>query len=355
MNTRSRWIVVAVILASAVAFLAFRSEGPGRPRPPEIPREDPSKHPKLLRFSPASLDFGEIALGQARTLILNVENSGAKPITIYRVIFACVCLSGGGDAVVVGPGQTVPIEVRFTGLPGKRSWVTTAGVITDEPGASKYDVPISGLIRQDFLLEPEIVSLGRCDKGESRSAEIRIRRRDGAEFALTDIKASRPEFSFAWVHAEPGKKTGYRITATAQALASGAIADTAVIGTDPAADGAPQLTLSLDVNSDVRCDPPVARAAIGSAGLPSAFDVLLRHKNGIAVKVTAVQESRENPVDFQAAEAPGGATRLTLRFKGQLPAGPPVGSFLIHVEGETEPVQLPYRVEGAGTIPVGPP
>jgi hypothetical protein len=58
-----------------------------------------------------------------------------------------------------------------------------------------------------------------------------------------------------------------------------------------------------------------------------------------------VKEGGQRPVKFsQEAKSPA-ETILKISFEEGTPPGRPIGEFLIMVEGEAQPIHLPYRIE----------
>src|SRR6185436_6430581 len=173
MSAKVRWSIVGVVLLACAAFALLRhGKGPvdALVRPPDIPRPDPTKFgPRALKFTPASLEFEEISLGQKETRTVQVENTSGRPVRVYRVIIPCPCMTGVMESETIPPGQAANLNITFTGLPGKREYATFASLVTDEAGPSKYDVPVKGMIRQDFILEPETLLFGKLKKGAARS------------------------------------------------------------------------------------------------------------------------------------------------------------------------------------------
>ena len=353
MSPKARWIVAAGLLIVVAAAILARSGKSGGWKPPEsdLSREDASKLPsRVLKFLPESLDFGEILTGQKKTLTLGVHNPGSRAVTIFRVIFSCTCMSGGVEQLVVPPGEGARIPVSFTGLPGKRIWSAFASVITDEPGASKYEIALLGKVQRDFVVDPEILVFGQVEREKTRAMTATVRRRDGSEFAIREVKAARPEFTFTWKPDGEGKAASYELTATAKALVAGSLAETVRVVTDPGLDGSTLIVVTLEVHSEVTCTPPV----VNGTGATS-FETILRHKTGAAIQVENVKESRDVPIAFATTSAEDNGLRLMITFQEGLPVGPPLGEFLINVTGEQEPVRLPYRVEGSAAKSPGNP
>jgi hypothetical protein len=360
MTPKVRWVLAGVVLTALAVFVLVKGRGGGTGmenvlRPADLPPSDPSRIPQVLRITPNVLDFGEVVLGQQKTLTVAVENKGKKPVTVYKVVFSCPCLGGAMEKPVVPPGQVVNLNISFTGLPGKRSYHTTAGVITDEEGPSRYDVTVDGRIQQDFILEPETVVFGKLQKDATASVDSVVRRRDGTPFTIKQIKSPRAEFTFASRPETPGSTSAYRITTTARALRPGVLTESATVVTGEfSADVSPVLTLSLEVEGDFACTPPIALAAVGPDGRLGALETTIRHRSGAKVSVQGVAEGQERKVEYEAQPQADGSAKVSVRFKSDFPSGAPFGEFLITVDGQAEPLHLPYRLEAAVKAPSRP-
>ena len=192
MKANHRWMLVAAALTGCLSLvlLGRRTETLPAPRIPSEPAraaEDPTKIPRVLRLSPETLEFGEIALGEKKTLSVSVENPGSRPVAVLRTLFSCACLGGGMERPTIDPGQTGTLNITFTGVPGRRSYSTTVSVITDEPGACRYEVGIRGKVEQEFTLDPETLTFGTMELNDERTLETVIRRRDGRSFEIREI------------------------------------------------------------------------------------------------------------------------------------------------------------------------
>jgi hypothetical protein len=294
------------------------------------------------------LDFGEVQVGEKKTLSLQVQNPSARPVLIYRLILTCNCMSGSAERLSIAPGDTVAVPISFTGQPGKRTWSTQASLITDEAGACKYDVPILGKVEQDFLLEPETLNFGHLVLHQKTAAQTIVKRRDGEPFAMVAVKTSRPDVSFTWDPPSPAKARTFTITATLSPSRPGTLGETAAVITDKGESVAPLIILGAEVEGNLTCTPAIAGSTWPGAGTSPEFDVTIRHKSGAPVKVTDVKESRQAQVTFKMAPAHSWDARLIITFAERIPSGPPVGEFLVSVEGEAEPFHVPYRIDPPG-------
>jgi hypothetical protein len=250
------------------------------------------------------------------------------------------------DTGMIPARQAANLSITFTGLPGRREYATFASVVTDEVGPSKYDLPVKGKIRQDFVLEPETLLFGKVKKGDARVLETTVRRRDGAAFSLKEVRCPRAEFASSWKEVEAGKQNLYRIKVDFKAVRSGNLTEVATLLTDAPPEVSPQLTLSADVESEFAVEPQIALARIGVDGKVEGFEIVIRHLNGGSVQIESVREGRSLPVEFIVQEKGASHSKVRIRLTEDLPSGAPFGEFLITTSGHSdEPIHLPYRIE----------
>jgi hypothetical protein len=354
MKGKLHWIAAGAALAACLAFVVLKSSSTeripiplaARGRPADLPPPDPSKITQALKLSPNAIDFGEIAVGERKTLMVEVQNTGKKPVTVYRSVFSCPCLSGGVDENTIPAGKSATLSVSFVGTPGKRSYRTFASIVTDEEGPCKYDLLVEGKVQQEFIVEPETVAFGILEKGATKTIDAVIRRRDGAAFAIKDVKLSRPEFEIRSDPAKGGKAPSHRLSVTARAArAEAVVASATVEALDFPPEGAPILTLSLEVPADFLCTPSIAVANLDAGGKPKPFETSVRGRLGGKVKVDGVREGQNRKIEFTQSEQADGSCVVRIAFPDGYPAGAPFGDFILSVGGESEAVHLPYRIE----------
>jgi hypothetical protein len=348
-----QWIAGGLLFAGCVMFVLLRRGGADSLpplanvlRPADAPPPDPSKIPQVLKLTPTILEFGELVLGEKKTLTVEVENTGKKAVTVYRTVFSCPCVNGGLESTGIPPGQSAKMSVTFTGLPGKRSYHTVGSLISDEEGPCRYDFTVDGKIQQDFLVEPETLQFGKLEKDASTKLDAVVRRRDGKPFTIKEIKASRPEFGFVSEPAPGPANTAYKISVTAKALRPGTLTELASVATgEYSPETSPVLTLAMEVQGDFIADPAIAIAAIGPDGKPVPFEVSIRNRAGAKVHVDSVTEGQGRAVEFGQDAQSDGSARVKAWFKDAFPQGAPFGELLITASGQPEPVHVPYRIE----------
>ncbi len=353
MKPKARWALAgSLLVASVVLVLALRE----RPHSPSsvIGAGASSASGRVLIVTPAALEFGDIPLGEKRTLTLQIENPTGKTILIYRLILPCSCLSGAVEQVFVPPYQTVHLPVSFEAQPGRSSWNVISSFVTDEPGACKYDIPVAARVLQEFILEPEVMSFGKLKVGQTGSAKAVLRRRDGGVFTMVSVNSARPEFAFSWDPSTEGA-VSYTITAVFTPRRQGTLMESATALTNRGGKAGVVAMLSAEVEGDLVCTPSIATAAWNRELSAASFDLLVRHRAGVPVVVRGVKESRGTPVTFLQEPGPAGECRLKISFSERIPKGVPLGEFILTIEGDTEPLRVAYRIDPPGAAPGGSP
>src|SRR5262245_59441041 len=115
MSSRIRWAAAAALLIVCIALVVVLS---GRKpeevvRAPDLPPSNPALIRQVLKLAQSTIDFGEIALGEKKTLSVDVENTGPRPILVYKVVIACPCLTAAIEPNTIAPGQIAKLNVVF--------------------------------------------------------------------------------------------------------------------------------------------------------------------------------------------------------------------------------------------------
>ncbi|MBI4904896.1 MAG: choice-of-anchor D domain-containing protein [Acidobacteria bacterium] len=147
--------------------------------------------------SPTRLDFGRVAVTQARELSLTVRNPGSTPlpidnITITNARFSIVSPPTPPPPFTVGSGLVQVVTVRFSPIaPGEQSGVmriagvdvTLAGIGESPPAAPSIAVTPSSL---DF---------GTVTIGQTRELTVSVRNAGGAALSIRSIASSNARFT----------------------------------------------------------------------------------------------------------------------------------------------------------------
>ena len=226
MDNSSRWIAIAAILGLCSAY-ALKGGPPATRDLPPVLQKTPGRPPALpatpvvksaLKLEPASLDFGDVLVGQTVDKEVAVENPTDKPIAVTDVRVNCGCVKAEMPPYPIAPGTSGALRVRFTGYVGKRPATYTVTLHTDEPERAQAALPVAGTTKQVFLVEPQTLIFDNVPLGHPKTLRVTVKQAEGQPFLIRTVAATHEEFSFKWA---PLPEGGYQILATAQGLKLG--------------------------------------------------------------------------------------------------------------------------------------
>jgi hypothetical protein len=148
----------------------------------------------IAEFESLVADLGEIALksmSDSRQVKFTVRNVGSGTLKLDELRLSCGCTSGKITRQELLPGESGEILVLASlGVSGSRSVaVTVVSNCVKNPSTS---LRIRWNAVAPVLVEPEEVDLGRLLTGESRTAEVRLRRSPGGECQESQMSVDVP-------------------------------------------------------------------------------------------------------------------------------------------------------------------
>lgn len=124
-----------------------------------------------LACSPASLSFGQVALGQSETQLAVLTNSSTNNATIsgISVSESAFTVSGVNLPVVLSPGQSLPISVTFA--PAGKGWTGAKITLTSNPNFT-IQTGGAGVTSEPLTATPSSLSFGSVAVGASTSLSV---------------------------------------------------------------------------------------------------------------------------------------------------------------------------------------
>jgi hypothetical protein len=354
MNTKIKVATLVAVLGAAACWALWSRGGEGTPTSalsesraasqPAAQAYPPST--RALRISPASLDFGGVALGQTRVLEIRVENTSAAPVSVFRVGGSCECISGEMKEGVIQPGRSVTGQIRFTGIAGRGDYSGSANFITDETGPSRYELPVRGLVLEELSLDPALLHFGKMTRNATVFREAKLWNRQGQTFTVTGVQGATEPFEVKVVPHSSAQGSAYTITASMKGLRPGPQSQTVTIQTDCGKMPELRLTLVGEVDSDFKCVPDVAVARV-KLGEISPLEVVVENgQDNTPFKIRSVREGNNVPLQFFVDELDARRRKVIVQFSEFPRDGAPVGELLISVDRQDAPLRVSYRLEG---------
>lgn len=176
-----------------------------------------------------SHSFGTIGTGASGRHVFTIRNAGASPLTLRRGASSCACTIGdigagdGPDArTVVGPGESAPVTVQWTGKGDGGPFRQQVTILTDDPRRPEIALVVEGTVVPTWKAAPSTLTLPRIVAGSGdrvatsvftfgavpptvRGAVIDGTSADSLFVVTTETLAAEA------VAAEPGATGGFRV------------------------------------------------------------------------------------------------------------------------------------------------
>src|SRR5258705_4940833 len=159
-----------------------------------------------LSVSPATLDFGDVALGKQLTHELVLRNTGLVPMTVNNLPqFANPSFEATGLPATLGPGSSANVTVRYR-PPGLGPHERMLQLVTDSPADNGTDVDLRGnAVRGLATLSGDAFDFGNVVVGSTATQDLLLTNNDGK--AETSVAISPPQDTNVFSVAPPGEQS----------------------------------------------------------------------------------------------------------------------------------------------------
>ncbi len=162
----------------------------------------PSGTSPRLQVDPASLDFGNVVLGQSRTLSLSIRNGGTATLTVTSVVSSSARYTvESALPLTVTPGSTQQIQIRFTPIAtasGAQTAILTVSSNDSLTGPVIVNLTGTGasteLPKVRIDVTPQAVDFGDVNSGQSKDLAIQIRNLGVDPMTVTSVTVSNSRF-----------------------------------------------------------------------------------------------------------------------------------------------------------------
>jgi len=186
-----------------------------------------------LSCSPCTLSFGNVSVGQSKTLALNLHNAGRTTVTISRVTSSKAEYKIGNLnlPVTVGAGQNISVQVQFTpvargsdtGYLAVSSTARNRLTYVSLSGTGISPTPSTG----SLSASPTNLAFGNVSVGSNKLLALSFRNSGSAAVTISKINSSLSAYSIAnlqlpaTVPAGGSVQASVRFSPTTQALIRG--------------------------------------------------------------------------------------------------------------------------------------
>lgn len=179
----------------------------------------PSGPPKPV-FDAEDFDFGRIPENSTVTHIYQLTNEGGDSVVIQRVRTHCGCTKAPVEKTVAGPGETIPIELRFNsrGIRGSSKKSATVNLFIEEENTPNFRLMFSTFT--DTTSNPfgygelgaEPYQIEFSDSVEYVDIKLTNRMAAKREIRVVDYQPDRIKVSWENKNIGPKEETTLRVT-----------------------------------------------------------------------------------------------------------------------------------------------
>jgi len=159
----------------------------------------------ILTAAPATLDFGDVALGKELTQPVVLRNTGLVSMTVAHLDqFADPAFEVKGLPATLGPGGSVHVSVRYR-PPQLGSHERMLKIITDSPASAGADVDLRGnAVRGLVALSGDSFDFGPVVVNELATADLLLTNTEARADTAATIAPSQTSSAFSV--APPGEQ-----------------------------------------------------------------------------------------------------------------------------------------------------
>ena len=145
-----------------------------------------------IRFEERVYDFGEAYQGDLVTHIYGFENAGRSVLRIERVRASCRCTAAVLSKRRIPPWGRGEVKVRFDTEGREGEETHTVRIYSNDPDEPVVELEITGRLKANLVLEPELLSFGVVHRGESVKRKVRVLPGRRGRLRIVKIESSSP-------------------------------------------------------------------------------------------------------------------------------------------------------------------
>jgi hypothetical protein len=159
----------------------------------------------ILTVTPATVDFGDVALGKEQTHRVTLRNTGLVSMTVAQLAqFADPAFEVKGLPATLGPGGSADLSVRYR-PPQLGDHERTLQIVTDSPESGDADVDLRGhAVRGLATLSGDSFDFGPVVVNETATQDLLLTNDDGS--AETSVSIAAPSDNTAFLVTPPGEQ-----------------------------------------------------------------------------------------------------------------------------------------------------
>lgn len=140
-------------------------------------------------FTETSKDFGNVPHGSVNSHQFVLKNTTGATIHLSGLRTSCRCAQPTAIKDLARPGEDIVVEVKYDArlFTGPRSMTIYASF--DQPHYETVSLRVSGVSRQDVVIDPGEVDLGTIAAGAEASRQVRVEYAGQLDWSIDNVTA----------------------------------------------------------------------------------------------------------------------------------------------------------------------
>jgi len=175
------------------------------------------ENPKLV-IEENDYSFGQVLQGTRVEHVFRFRNDGEAPLLVEKVRSSCGCTAALASMTEIPPGTVGELRTTFDSGRFHGSVVKTVYLYVNDPLQSVAQFYLRGVVKPEFLLEPEQVDLGKLAPGATAEVRVTLTNQGEQAISLSPPESTAPELQVELASGElpAGKSTQLVVRGTAQ-------------------------------------------------------------------------------------------------------------------------------------------
>jgi len=250
-----------------------------------------------FQLSPASISFGQVAVGKQATQVITVSNTGTAALTVTQVKLSNLQFSVPGMSLpmALAVGQTGSITVAVN----PRSAGTLTGTLSaqGDSGSSPVVVNLSAMVvssTPQLSVSPSSIDFGSVSDGLKSNTSLVLSNLGSANLTVSMITISGAEFAISGISTPATISAGQSVTAvvafspTAVGGTTGNVSITSNDPVNPTVNVPLSGTGSTAASGQLSGSPASLSFGTVGVGSPSSQSIQLTNTGNAAVHITSV-------------------------------------------------------------------
>lgn len=161
-----------------------------------------------------TFNFGEIYGGEEVAHTFTFQNTGDAPLNVTKVRSSCGCTVAVPSEKIIPPGGTGELKATFDSERFRGEISKTIYLYTDDPIRGVVQFYIRGIVKEEVVLTPSVLSVGNIDPQSRWVGEVVVSNAGKTDIEITNVNTTIKEMTteVASKRLSPGEATQIKIT-----------------------------------------------------------------------------------------------------------------------------------------------